>query len=192
MCSTAPGHRPLRTGRQGMANDRGAGRRTLRPGGGPGLDPYEPYVVRPDQVRSERRGTGVWSREVHDIVGPDQPSGSLLVGETFSAEGVWSSYPPHKHDAHDPRARAISKKRSMCGSTHPRGSGSSSTIRPPRTLGRLRSYTTGTPSPSGRGYHSFVAAAGHRFYYLWALAGTERELHFRTDPRHTWLLDGAT
>ena len=39
-----------------------------------------------------------------------------------------------------------------------------------------------------RGYHSFVAAGGHRFYYLWALCGDERSLRFRVDPRDAWLM----
>ncbi|MFF7366569.1 5-deoxy-glucuronate isomerase [Streptomyces tricolor] len=173
-------------------------RMTAGPGGvrfalaaAPASTPYEPYVVRPDQVRSERRGTGVWSREVHDIVGPDQPSDSLLVGETFSAEGVWSSYPPHKHDAHDPPRESHQQEAFHVRVDPPSGFGiflHYPSTEDPRQAQVVHDGDTVTVR---EGYHSFVAAAGHRFYYLWALAGTERELHFRTDPRHTWLLDGA-
>ncbi|MFF4159195.1 5-deoxy-glucuronate isomerase [Streptomyces sp. NPDC001678] len=151
----------------------------------------EPYAVRPDEVRTQKRGSGVWGREVHDIVGPDRPADGLLVGETFSAEGVWSSYPPHKHDEHDPPHESHQQE-----AFHVR-------VSPPSGFGLFLHYPSETAERRSRvvqdgdvvtvreGYHSFVAAAGHRFYYLWALAGTERHLCFRTDPRHEWLLDAA-
>ncbi|MER6362680.1 5-deoxy-glucuronate isomerase [Kitasatospora sp. NPDC001527] len=154
----------------------------------PAGTPREPYLVTPDGVRAERRGTGVWAREVHDIVGPDRPADGLLVGETFSAEGVWSSYPPHKHDRHDPPFESHQQE-----AFHVR-------VSPPSGFGLLVHYPSvaadrratvvqdGDVVAVREGFHSFVAAAGHRFYYLWALAGTERHLCFRTDPRHAWLL----
>jgi 5-deoxy-glucuronate isomerase len=32
----------------------------------------------------------------------DQPAETLLVTEVLTPGGHWSSYPPHKHDTHDP------------------------------------------------------------------------------------------
>ncbi|MYU23645.1 5-deoxy-glucuronate isomerase [Streptomyces sp. SID8352] len=157
----------------------------------PASTPHEPYVVRPGEVRSERRGTGVYSREVHDIVGPEQPSDGLLVGETFSDEGVWSSYPPHKHDAHDPPHESHQREAFHVRVDPPSGFGVFLHYASPEVPRQAQVVHDGDTVTVRDGYHSFVAAAGHRFYYLWALAGTERQLHFRTDPRHTWLLDGT-
>ncbi|MEU2433117.1 5-deoxy-glucuronate isomerase [Streptomyces sp. NPDC007861] len=157
----------------------------------PASTPREPYVVRPDQVHAERRGSGVWEREVHDIVGPDQQADGLLVGETFSAEGVWSSYPPHKHDAHDPPYESHQQEAFHVRVSPPSGFGLFVHY-PAVEAGRQAQVVHDGDTVTVReGYHSFVAAAGHRFYYLWALAGTERELRFRTDPRHLWLLDAC-
>ncbi len=149
----------------------------------------EPYVVRPDQVRAEHRGSGVWAREVHDIVGPEQPADGLLVGETFSAEGVWSSYPPHKHDAHDPPHESHQQEAFHVRVDPPSGFGLFVHYPSVDVDRQARVVLDGDVVTVREGYHSFVAAAGHRFYYLWALAGTERALCFRTDPRHAWLLD---
>src|ERR1700680_4319980 len=50
---------------------------------------YDPYVVHPTELTAQRRGRATWVRDVFDIVGPERPAQRLLVGETFSAEGVW-------------------------------------------------------------------------------------------------------
>jgi 5-deoxy-glucuronate isomerase len=154
----------------------------------PATTSREPYVVTPDEIEAEHRGSGVWAREVHDIIGPAQPADGLLVGETFSAEGVWSSYPPHKHDAHDPPHESHQQEAFLVRVSPASGFGVF--VHYP-SVAKDREATVvqdGDVVQVREGFHSFVAAAGHRFYYLWVLAGAERELHFRTDPRHEWLL----
>ena len=111
-----------------------------------------------------------------------------LVGETFSAEGVWSSYPPHKHDVHDPPHESHQQESFLVRVSPPSGFGiflTYDTIAAEREASVV--YDSDIVAVS-EGFHTFVAAAGHRFYYLWARAGTERVLRFRTDPRHEWLL----
>jgi 5-deoxy-glucuronate isomerase len=149
----------------------------------------EPYVVRPGDIRSERRGRGTWVRDVHDIVGSDAPAERLLVGETFSTEGVWSAYPPHRHDHHDPPHEGALDEAFLIRVSPPSGFGV--LVEYPSAGGPrgARVVTDGEIFEVGEGFHSFVAAAGHRFYYLWALAGRERVLRFRVDPRDAWLLE---
>ena len=62
----------------------------------------EPYLITPDQVV-----TGVWgadnhTRQFHQIlvesVQPELPARRLIVGETFTPSGNWSTYPAHKHE----------------------------------------------------------------------------------------------
>ncbi len=148
----------------------------------------EPYLVTPDEITVERRGSGVSQREVHNLIDQNKPADGLLVGETFSDGAVWSSYPPHKHDKHNPPDESHHQE-----SFYVR-------VSPPSGFGLFLHYPTvesdrevtvvqdGDIVQVESGYHSFVVAAGHRFYYLWALAGSQRELHFHTDPRHQWLL----
>ena len=153
----------------------------------PAADDHEAYVVMPDGLHVERRGRGAWKRTVYDILGPSQPASRLLVGETFSRAGVWSGYPPHKHDREDPpnehRFDEVFYLR----------------VKPRSGFGVLLHYPEGAPRESAtvvhdgdiivltEGYHSFVAAAEHELYYLWALAGGRRQLAMRTDPRHAWI-----
>lgn len=155
----------------------------------PATTSREPYVVRPEDVVVQHRGREAWQREVHDIVGVDQPADRLMVGETFSADGVWSSYPPHKHDRHDPPHESKMAEAFLVRVEPASGFGIFLHYPTEADERQVRMVADGDVVGVPQGFHSFVAAAGHRFYYLWALSGTERALCFRTDERHTWLLD---
>jgi 5-deoxy-glucuronate isomerase len=112
----------------------------------------------------------------------------MLLGETVARDGRWSTYPPHKHEVSDlPRESAMQE--AFCFR-----------IRPPSGFGLLLGYgrtaadgeasvlTDGTLTAVNHGHHTVAAAGGHDLYYLWAAAGEDRELVFRTDPAHAWLL----
>src|SRR6185437_9135154 len=59
-------------------------------------------VVRPDRVIANERGGPGFQRYVHDIFGDQVRASRMIVGETFTVAGNWSSYPPHKHDENAP------------------------------------------------------------------------------------------
>ena len=151
-----------------------------------------PYLVRPGQVSVQQRGTGSWAREVHDLVGPDDPAERLLVGETFSGSGVWSSYPPHKHDRHAPPDEHALEEVFLVR-VRP-ASGFAVFVHYPDADGPRDAsvVTDGQTVTVHSGFHSFAVAAEHQLYYLWALAGDERELRFATDARDRWILDRET
>lgn len=151
-------------------------------------DGTRPTVVRPDDVAVEHRGTGHWAREVHDVVtAGDGPGPHLVVGETFSRGGVWSSFPPHRHALDDgPRETHHAEV------FHVR-------VEPPSGFAVLLDYPDDARPESARvlhdgdvvddvvGFHSFACAGGHELYYLWALWGQEPVARFRTDERHAWV-----
>lgn len=149
----------------------------------------EPYLVTPDDISVQHRGRDSWQREVHDIISPEHPADRLLVGETFNGAGVWSSYPPHKHDHHNPPVES-KQVESFLVRVEPT-SGFGVFVHYPDSAGERNAsiVTDGEIVNVERGFHSFVAAGGHKFYYLWALAGQERVLCFHTDERDAWLLD---
>lgn len=61
----------------------------------------EPYVIAPAQVANGVWGAANFSRSYHQILTlaaqPDLPARRLIVGETYTPSGNWSTYPPHKH-----------------------------------------------------------------------------------------------
>ena len=81
------------------ASDHVEGRLCSAPGGEAG--PLNPMSSRPTSDRPRSRLGGI-RRQVHDIIDESRPARHLVVGETFNEPGLWSSYPPHKHDVDNP------------------------------------------------------------------------------------------
>lgn len=146
----------------------------------------EVTLIAPDQVGVRSVGRGSFQRSIHDIAvigGLDCQR--MLVGETYNPPGLWSSYPPHKHDVHSPPAE--SKLEEVY---HFR-------VKPPQGFGIQRVYGEGFDESYAvqdrdtvtiaRGYHPVVAAPGYQLYYLWILAGEQRIMHPRDDQAHAWV-----
>ena len=65
-------------------------------------------------IGPERGDAGLWgaanfSRNFHQILTlagqPDLPAKRLIVGETYTPSGNWSTFPPHRHEKDDLPAR---------------------------------------------------------------------------------------
>jgi 5-deoxy-glucuronate isomerase len=134
-------------------------------------------------------GAGNWSRTIRTVLGPGDDAGRLIVGETISPPGNWSSYPPHKHDRQAP-PEEVALEEVYFYRLDPAGGFAVQVV-----------YTDGEESarivrdgdvvaiPSG--YHPVVAAPGYTLYYLWVMAGAGRELAPYFDPRHAWVQEQA-
>lgn len=149
---------------------------------------FEPFAVTPTDLVTEVRGSGASRRRVVDIIGPGHRANRLLVGETFSDGGIWSSYPPHRHDRHEPPDEHRLQEAFLIRLAPATGFAVMVHYPDERIPETATVLHDGEVARVAEGYHSFAAAAGHQLYYLWALAGDVRELRFRTDPRHAWLL----
>jgi 5-deoxy-glucuronate isomerase len=147
----------------------------------------KPYVIAPDEVRRETRGRDAWRREVHTILDGSRPAQRLLVGETFNEPGGWSSYPPHKHDRHDPPDEVRLQEVYHFRLQPSQGFGIQRLYSPERGLDEVLVVEDGDTVLIPYGYHPVVAAPGYRLYYFWALAGEGRELRLREDPAHAWV-----
>jgi 5-deoxy-glucuronate isomerase len=154
----------------------------------PNSDP-KMQLVGPDAVHVQRRGRPGWAREVHDVVTTAVPAQRLLVGETFNEPGQWSSFPPHKHDGDDgePALEEVYYYRfdppdgfGFQGLYDAQGNERAELVRHGRVVG------------IPRGYHPVCSAPGYRLYYLWALAGSTRELVTHEDPAYSWLASAHT
>jgi 5-deoxy-glucuronate isomerase len=143
-------------------------------------------LVGPDDVIVNPRGRGNFAREVHDILVRDPHAHRLMVGETFNPPGHWSSYPPHKHDGRngEPVLEEVYHFR----------------VDPPHGFGHQMLYTEDGESVTHQvhdgdavllpyGYHPVSSPPGYALYYLWAMAGDQRQLAFYEDPAHRWIHD---
>jgi 5-deoxy-glucuronate isomerase len=141
-----------------------------------------------NEVISGLRGGGNASRQIVDIIGPAFPADKLVVIEVYTPGGNWSSYPPHKHDVHNPPAEVdldeiyyYRIKRPEIGFALQR-----------LYSGDLTRDVTirakdGDAVLVRSGFHPVVAGPGYDVYYLNFLAGTSRTLAVTEDPNHVWL-----
>jgi 5-deoxy-glucuronate isomerase len=147
-----------------------------------------PGLITPQGVASSLRGGGNASRQIVDIIRPDFPADKLVVIEVYTPGGNWSSYPPHKHDVHDPPTEVDLDEIYYYRMQRPREGFALQRLYSPEY-----SQETTVRAQDGdavlvrSGYHPVVAGPGYNVYYLNFLAGTSRTLSVTEDPNHVWL-----
>jgi len=156
----------------------------------PTADAPPARVIGPGDQRIAEVGQGNWSRTVRTILGPEDDAVRLLLGETINPPGNWSSYPPHRHDRHDPPREVDLEEVYLFK------------VDPPGGFGVQIRYDLGGPEEAflvrdddiaviRAGFHPVVAASGYSLYYLWAMAGEGRVMMPHLDPAHAWVQEVA-
>lgn len=144
-------------------------------------------LIPPGDVKIDSRGRDNWSRLVHDIVDHDTDASNMLVGETFSPPGNWSSAPPHRHETDDPPHETHHEEIYFFKVKPAQGFMVIRLYSDDRSLDETYTVENNDTVIIPRGYHPVAAAPGYQGYYLWILAGRERVVRTRDDPRHAWL-----
>ena len=137
----------------------------------------EAYVISADQVVTGTWGRLNFTRHFHQILTesshPDLPARRLIVGETFTPSGNWSTYPAHKHEVDDLPNEAFHEEMYFFRITPEDGFG---ITRFYHSEADEVNFTVRNNSilmlPDG--YHTYVGAPGFNSYYLWFLAGEHR------------------
>lgn len=152
---------------------------------------FPAQVIRPADVVVRDVGGPGFRRYVHDIFGAQMQASRMIVGETYTIAGNWSSYPPHKHDVEQLPDEVRQEELYFYK------------IRPVEGFGVQYLYSPAA-SPRGAldqavgvrdnditlmpfGYHPVAAPPGYDVYYLWFLSGPTRLLRPKDDPEHAWV-----
>jgi 5-deoxy-glucuronate isomerase len=144
-------------------------------------------LVTPGEVRVEIRGGGNATRQIHHMLPPEFPAQRLLVVEVFTPAGNWSSYPPHKHDVHNPPAEVDLEEIYYYRLDRPEGYAIQKVYTADHRIDETLSVRDGELVLIPEGYHPVVAAHGYNVYYLNALAGSARSMAASDDPDHAWV-----
>jgi 5-deoxy-glucuronate isomerase len=144
-------------------------------------------LVTPDQVSIEIRGGGNATRQIHAMIPPEFPAHRLLVVEVFTPEGNWSSFPPHKHDVHNPPAEVDLDEIYYYRIERPEGFAIQKVYTADRRIDETLTVRDGELVLVPEGYHPVVAAHGYNVYYLNALAGSARSMASSDDPDYAWV-----
>ena len=148
-----------------------------------------PYVIEPSRVNTGVWGAAGFSRNYHEILTgtqqPDLAAQRLIVGETYTPGGHWSTYPPHKHEK-DEGGEAFHEEMYFFRVSSPEGFG---ILRHYDRESFEENYTVrnNTILMAPRGYHTYVGAPGYTSYYLWMLAGNHRVQGVAVDPDLAWV-----
>ncbi len=148
-----------------------------------------PYVIGPERIATGVWGAANFSRNYHQILTlasqPDLPAARLIVGETYTPSGNWSTFPPHKHEKDDLPREAYHEEIYFFKVSPPEGFGITRYYNDEIDTGYTVRDNTVLMVP--KGYHSVVSAPGYTTYYLWALAGTQRVQATADDPSVAWV-----
>ena len=148
----------------------------------------QPKLITPQDVATSLRGGENASRQIVDIIRPDFPADKLVVIEVYTPGGNWSSFPPHKHDVHNPPAEVDLDEIYYYRIERPHeGFALQRLYSPDKSSDVTVRAQDGDAVLVRSGYHPVVAGPGYNVYYLNFLAGTSRTLAVTEDPDHVWL-----
>lgn len=154
----------------------------------PSTAKLEPRLIVPQDVASSLRGGGNASRQIVDIIKSEFPADRLVVIEVYTPGGNWSSFPPHKHDVHNPPVEVDLDEIYYYRIDRPReGFALQRLYSPDKSQDFTVRAEDGDAVLVRSGFHPVVAGPGYNVYYLNFLAGTSRTLAVTEDPNHVWL-----
>jgi 5-deoxy-glucuronate isomerase len=148
---------------------------------------FPAHLVTPEQVGIEIRGGGNATRQIHDMLPPGFPAQRLIVVEVFTPSGNWSSFPPHKHDVHNPPGEVDLEEIYYYRIEKPEGFALQRVYTRDGKIDETLTVRDGELVLIPEGYHPVAAAHGYNVYYLNALAGSARSLAASDDPDYAWV-----
>ena len=148
-----------------------------------------PYLIAPDHVTQGTWGAANFSRNYHQILTlagqPDLPAQRLIVGETYTPSGNWSTFPPHKHEIDHLPKEAFHEEMYYFKVTPADGFGLCRYYNEELDTSFVVKNDSILMAP--KGYHTVVSAPGYTTYYLWFLAGNQRVQATLDDPDLSWV-----
>jgi 5-deoxy-glucuronate isomerase len=144
-------------------------------------------LVKPEEVTIEIRGGGNATRQINGMLTPDFPSHRLIIVEVFTPAGNWSSFPPHKHDVHNPPGEVDLEEIYYYRIERPEGFAVQRVYTADRRIDETITVRDGELVLVPEGYHPVAAAHGYNVYYLNALAGSAHSLAASDDPDYAWV-----
>lgn len=144
-------------------------------------------LVTPRDVVTSLRGGGNASRQIVDVIPPSFPAERLIAVEVYTPGGNWSSYPPHKHDVHNPPDEEDLDEIYYYRTNQPAAFAHQRLYTQDGKRDLVVTARDGDVVLIRDGYHPVVAGPGYDVYYLNFIAGGVRSLANTEDPQHKWI-----
>jgi len=153
----------------------------------PSTTSFQPKLITPNDVLSSMRGGANATRRIVDIMPPDFPADRLIAVEVYTPSGNWSSYPPHKHEVHNPPSEVDLDEIYYYRFHQPNAFALQRLYSSNGDRDTVVTARDGDTVLIRDGYHPVVAGHGYDVYYLNFLAGSARSLANTIDPNHAWV-----
>jgi len=144
-------------------------------------------LITPDNVQVSLRGGGNASRQIVDLMRPDFAADRLIAVEVYTPGGNWSSYPPHKHEVHNPPAEVDLDEIYYYRMKRPEAFAHQRLYSSDGERDTVLTVHDGDAVLVHDGYHPVVAGPGYDVYYLNFIAGSARSLAVTEDAAHVWI-----
>jgi len=154
----------------------------------PGSRARPARLIAPSTMKRFKRGEGLNTRYVCDILPQTEAADHLLVVEVVTPSGHSSSYPPHKHDTDNLPAESSLEETYYHRLKPAQGFAFQRVYTDDRSLDESLAVEDHDVVMVPRGYHPVVVPYGYDSYYLNVMAGPKREWHFKNDPAHEWMI----
>lgn len=154
-------------------------------------------LVTPADCDIEIRGGHNATRQINSIIPPGFRCQRIVCVEVYTPGGNWSSYPPHKHDAHREDGsgnllEADLEEVYYYKIARPQGYAVQRVYTDDRSLDAVMVCRDNDIVLVPEGYHPVAAAYGYDCYYLNFLAGSAQSLAASDDPDHAWVKETWT
>ena len=150
-----------------------------------------PVFVPSNSVKCIDAGTSDWSRRVYIGLGEDSPTTRIMVGETHSPPGNWSSFPPHRHQINSPPEELALEELYYFKFDRKQGFAIGGIYQDPqfaKDTSELKMIGGNEVFDVPGGYHFIAPVPGYRLSYSWALGGNQKGFgNWVNDPNHEWL-----
>jgi 5-deoxy-glucuronate isomerase len=153
----------------------------------PSTASFHPRLITPRDILSNLRGGENASRQIVDVMPTGFPADKLVVVEVYTPGGNWSSYPPHKHEVHNPPVEVDLDEIYYYRMKEPRAFAFQNLYSSDGARSSILKVHDGDAVLVRDGYHPVVAGPGYDVYYLNFLAGSSRSMMVTEDPEHVWL-----
>jgi 5-deoxy-glucuronate isomerase len=144
----------------------------------------------PDEIREGERGQDNWTRWVRLAAWSDNTEGNrLMIGETITPSGNWSTIPPHRHEQYEEGSEAPYEEAYFYRFSRPQGYGLVWQFDATTGMDQAFSVRNNDTIYIGGGYHPVVCGPGATLYHLTVMAGPYRQSMASLHPDFRFLVE---
>lgn len=147
----------------------------------------EPQLLRADRVPLKLLGRQPFERETSFLLDGTTNAKILTVGESYTTEGNWAGFPPHKHDEDKMPAECIAEEIYYFLFEPEQGFAVQCLYTKDGEIDEAYRVKNDELVEFPRGYHTTVSTPGYKTYFLWMMAGDHQGFNRSNDPDHDWI-----